>query len=48
VSVRGPDGRETKSIAVSLGASATQSRLVEFRRVDARAYFRRAGFADAR
>ena len=48
VSVRGPDGRETKSVAVSLAASGTQSRLVEFRRVDARAYFRRAGFADAR
>jgi Protein kinase domain len=48
VSVRGPDGRETKSVAVSLGASATESRIVEFRRVDARAYFRRAGFADAR
>jgi predicted Ser/Thr protein kinase len=48
VSVRGPDGRETKAVAVSLGASVTQSRTVEFRRVDARAYFRRAGFADAR
>jgi hypothetical protein len=48
VSIRGPDGRETKSVSVSLGASATESRLIEFRRVDARAYFRRAGFADAR
>jgi hypothetical protein len=48
VSVRGPDGRETKSVAVALDAEAAQSRQVEFRRVDARAYFRRAGFADAR
>ena len=48
VSVRGPDGRETKVVRVSLGASANQSRTVEFRRVDARAYLRRAGFADAR
>jgi predicted Ser/Thr protein kinase len=47
VTVRAPDGRETKSVTVALAAAATQSRLVEFRRVDARAYFRRAGFADA-